>query len=181
MPLQVVKGDPAAAQMYWTGIGLKGCFRYDVDMGGFAVAHNTQTTALGTSGAGSCQIILVHKAPGHGALGHYAGDARPDRIVAGVQRMIQHLGGLPVAHVLFAAGMTGNQRQEQLNYEIGIVSRVKEICPRARITWPTTPQGDVWGCCYYLPLEERVGLRIDSVGGFTGSGDAASGITAFAY
>lgn len=87
MPLQIFKGTQAAHQVYWDGISINGQRRYDVGMGGFAVANNAiQTTALGTSGAGPCQIIIVHKAPGLGALGHYAADPDPLAIVQGVQR-----------------------------------------------------------------------------------------------
>jgi hypothetical protein len=44
--------------------------------------------ALATSGAGPCQIIIVHKGPGHGALGHYAGHYEPHWIVRGVSQMV---------------------------------------------------------------------------------------------
>jgi len=181
MPLQVHVGNHLAVNVYNQGIGINGYRRYDADMGAFAVAQNfAQTTALGTSGAGPCQIIVVHKAAGHGALGHYAAHPDPLMIVQGVQDMILQLGGLPVANVVFAAGLVGNQRP-QLNYEITIVARVRAMCPGARVVWPAAPPNDVWSACYYLPLQEEVGLLQDPPGGFVGMGDAAHGITDFPY
>ena len=181
MPLQIFKGNAAAHQVYWTGVAQNPYRRYDAGMGAFAVANNlVATTALGTSGALPCQIIVVHKSPGRGALGHYAASPNPADIVQGVQDMIQRLGGLPVANVVFAAGLIGNQRP-QLNYEIGVVATVKSLCPGASVVWPAAPANDVWSACYYLPLQEEVGLLTDSPGGFVGSGSMANGISVHVY
>jgi len=61
-------------------------------------------------------------------------------IVQGVQDMVNALGGLPVANVVLAAGVTGNTNQAQLNYEIGIVANVRSMCPGARVVWPRRRQ-----------------------------------------
>lgn len=182
MPLQVFKGNHAAALVYAQGVSQNPYRRYDAGMGGFAVAQNfAATTALGTSGALPCQIIVVHKAAGHGALGHYAAHNDPGMIVQGVVvDMVQQLGGPPKANIVLAAGLIGNQR-EQLNYEIAIVARLRGMYPGVSVVWPAAPVDDVWGSCYYLPLQEQVGLLIDSPGGFVGSGDAANGITVHPY
>jgi hypothetical protein len=181
MPLQVFSGGQQALNVYFTGIGLNAYRRYDVGMGGFAAANNPNTaTALGTSGAGPCQIIVVHKAAGLGALGHYPGDDRPDQIVQGVQSMVQQLGGPPIARIVFAAGQIGNAH-EQFLYEVGVVGRVRALGTGARVVWPRVPINDVWGACYYLPLSEQIGLLMDSPGGFVGSGNAANGITVHNY
>src|SRR5262249_48152708 len=86
MPLQIFLDKPPAKQVYQTGIRLLGRYRYEVGMRKFAVANDpVNPTALGTSGAPPCQIIVVHKAPGHGALGHYAAYPDPLEIVGGVK------------------------------------------------------------------------------------------------
>jgi hypothetical protein len=181
MPFQVFRGGNAAALVYGRGIGLNGQRRYDVGMGGFAVANNVNNaTALGTSGAGPCQIIVVHKAAGHGALGHYAADPDPTKIVQGVNDMVQQLGGGPIAGVVFGAGQVGDGRA-QLNYELVIVAQVRSMCQGASVIWPTAPVDDVWGCCYYLPLAEEIGFLDMSPGGFAGMGNATNGITIHSY
>jgi hypothetical protein len=149
-------------------------------MGVYAVANNvSEDTALGTSGAGPCQIIVVHKKKGIGALGHFAGHTNPQKIVQGVTRMIAQLGGGPIEHIVFAAGQTDGSEREQLNYEIGIVGTLRS---RAyRVDWPKAPHRDVWGYCYYLPLEEKVGLLQHYPGVFPGEGSPEHGITAHSF
>jgi len=105
-------------------------------MGGFAIASNpTEATALATSGAGGCQIIIVHKGPGRGALGHYAGHNDAHWIVRGVSQMIRVLGGHPVADVVFAAGDIGVGATQQ-KYQQTILDWVRVQCPGARVSWP---------------------------------------------
>jgi hypothetical protein len=181
MPLAIFAGNNAALQVYWQGVSINGIRRYDAGMGGFAVAHNlAQTTALGTSGALPCMIIVVHKGLGYGALGHYAAHPNPQMIVQGVQDMVNQLGGGPVTDVVFGAGMIGGFG-EQLNYELQISVGVRAICPGARVLWPRPPQDDVWSAAYYLPLQEQVGFMQDSPGGFVGTGNPAYGITVHNY
>lgn len=171
MPLQLFLGKAQAKQVYQTGIRLIGQYRYDVGMGRFAVANDpVNPTALGTSGALPCQIIVVHKAPGHGALGHYAAHSDPLMIVRGVQRMVQQLGEGPISDVVLAAGMIGGDQVQQA-YENAVCDGVRAACPGARVVWPAVPPDDVWGACYYLPLVEQVGLLADSPGTFVGEGD----------
>ena len=181
MPLTIYTGNTAAHQVFTQGVGLRPRRRYEVQMGNFAVANNAvTTTALGTGGAGTCQIIVVHKAAGLGALGHYAGTSDPDEIAQGVLDMVQALGGPPVANVVLAAGESGNS-QQQLNYQNGVLARVRTVCPGASVVWPQPPQDDVWGACYYLPLEELVGLRLDSPGDYGNAGHINEGISIHSY
>lgn len=165
MALVISKGDNAAHQVFLKGIDQNGIRRREVGMGGFARAKNTTaTTALGTYGAGPCQIIVVHKEPGLGALGHYPGDARTEKVVKGIDDMIQALGGLPVANVVLAAGSVGETKEEQAAYEKAILVAVRSMCGEATVDWPEPPKGDVWGACYYLPKEEKVGLLTNAPG-----------------
>ena len=90
--------------------------------------------------------------------------------------MIVQLGGLPISDVVFGAGQV-EDHWLQVNYELGIVARVREMCPGARVVWPVAPANDVWGCCYYLPLAEEVGFLQDNSEGFVGTGDREFGIT----
>lgn len=184
MPLDVIfnEDDPSPAQrVYWDGVFLNGCRRYDVDVYSYAVADNpNEETALGTSGAGPCQIVIVHKARGQGALGHYGGHPDPYKIVEGVQAMVNQLGGGPIQAVVLAAGLVADG-EKQRDYESTIISTVRNSYPEARVLWPTPPQHDVWGAAYYLPLAERVGLLDMSPGGFVGFGDEEHGITVHPY
>ena len=182
MPLQIQVNNQHAQQVYQAGISLNGRYRYDVGMGGYAVAHNlAHATALGTSGALTCLIIVVHKAPGHGALGHYAAHPDPGMIVQGVQDMVMRLGGPPIDRVVLAAGLIGGGRSEQLKYEIGVVGGVRALFPDVRVVWPAAPVHDLWGACYYLPLAEVVGLTNQYYGGFTGTGNPQDGIDVHNY
>jgi hypothetical protein len=151
-------------------------------MGGFAIASNpTEATALATSGAGGCQIIIVHKGPGRGALGHYAGHNDAHWIVRGVSQMIRVLGGHPVADVVFAAGDIGVGATQQ-KYQQTILDWVRVQCPGARVSWPA---GGPWGAAYYLPLTEEIALFESQPdgGGWDGGGDldAQSGIRIHDY
>jgi len=107
---------------------------------------------------------VVHKEPGLGALGHYPGDARTEKVVKGIDDMIQALGGLPVANVVLAAGSVGETKEEQAAYEKAILVAVRSMCGEATVDWPEPPKGDVWGACYYLPKEEKVGLLTNAPG-----------------
>jgi hypothetical protein len=157
--------------------------KYWITMGGFAVANNlNDDTALATSGAGPCQIIIVHKGRGRGALGHYAGHDDAHWIVRGVSQMIRGLGGHPVADVVFAAGEIGAAAAQQ-KYKDIILDWVRILCPGAQVHWPAGPStGGHWGAAYYLPLAEEIGLfESQPDGGWEGFGDAANGITVCDY
>jgi hypothetical protein len=151
--------------------------RYWILMGGFGVANSLQEdTALATSGAASCQIIIVHKGPGHGALGHYAALEDPQWIVRGVSQMTKALGGPPIADVVFAAGEIGaGDTQEQ--YRNTILRWVRTLCPGALVHWPTAAADKHFGVAYYLPLAEEIALFKDQPigGGWDGSGDLYPG------
>jgi hypothetical protein len=178
MALVISKGDNAALQVFFKGMDQNGIRRYELGMGGFARAKNaTATTALGTCGAGPCQIIVVHKEPGLGALGHYPGDARTEKVVKGIDDMIQAVGGLPVANVVLAAGSVGETKEERADYKKAILEGVSGLCGNATVDWPDPPKDDVWGACYYLPKEEKVGLLMNAPGNFVGTGNSEFGIT----
>ena len=180
MPLHILREEAKAEQVRQTGLKLNTQFRYGVGMYYFAVARNlVEPTALGTSSAGPCQIIVVHKAPGHGALGHFGGHPDPLVIAQAVQVMVQKLGGGPISDVVLAAGMVGSDDTQQ-NYETTILNSVRALYPDARVIWPEAPSGDdVWEACYYLPLAEKVGLLTESSGTFIGQGE--NGIAVHKY
>ena len=190
MALVIYSGGRAAFQVYEQGRDLNLKWRRGLVMGSFGVANNTAaSTALSTDGAQTCQIIVVHKAPGQGALGHYQATSNPNEIAQGVHDMIQALGGLPVANVVLAAGEidhlpaqgeSGGQRT-QLDYQIEVIAQVRTVCPGADVVWPPAPQGDLWGACYYLPLEELVGLRPNSIGDYLNGGNNVGGISVRDY
>ena len=137
MALVISKGDNAAHQVFLKGIDQNGIRRREVGMGGFARAKNTTaTTALGTYGAGPCQIIVVHKEPGLGALGHYSGHQDPKKIIRGIDDMIQAVGGHPVANVVLAAGSVGETKEEQADYKKAILEGVSSMCGEATVDWP---------------------------------------------
>jgi len=152
----------------------------------FAVANNpNDDTALATSGAGPCQIIIVHKGPGHGALGHYAGHYEPHWIVRGVSQMVAALGPGNIAGVVFAAGEIG-VGATQREYKRTILDWVHYQHPGAQVHWPAGPgPGKHWSAAYYLPRAEEIALFDGDLqgGGWAGGGDGdtQSGITAFDY
>lgn len=178
MALVISAGGNAALQVYLKGTDQNGIRRYEIGAGGFARAKNTTaTTALGTCGAGPCQIIVVHKEPGLGALGHYPGEAKPEKIVKGIDDMVQALGGFPVENIVLAAGSVGESKEEQAAYQKAILEGVRSMCGNATVDWPDPPKGDVWGACYYLPKEEKLGLLMNAPGNFAGTGNSEFGIT----
>jgi hypothetical protein len=162
MPLQIYReggtfANAAPSVVYETSqvVARK---KYWLLMGGFAAANDQiNETALATSGAGPCQIIVVHKGPGHGALGHYAALDDPHWIVRGVSQMVSALGGSPVANVVFAAGEIGVD-EEQKKYRDEILYWVRALCPGAQVSWPRPGADSHYGAAYYLPLDEEVAL-----------------------
>jgi hypothetical protein len=92
MPLAVVNEEEHANnvdKIFWQGFNLGFSYIADAWMGGFWTSQNpAHATALVTSGAGSCLIIVVHCRNGRGALGHYAADQRPAMILQGLQMML---------------------------------------------------------------------------------------------
>ena len=188
MPLEVFLdvppgNNPLAHSVYYEASSIDFDRRFWVGPGGFAIANNpNDDTALGTSGAGPCQIIIVHKGRGRGALGHYFAHPNPNQIVRGVCQMVGLLGVGPIVAVVFAAGEVGvgNTQQE---YQLTIVGRVRALCPGARVEWPTGPRNGAghWGAGYYLPFAEEIGLFESQPGGFEGAGGIANGISLHNY
>jgi hypothetical protein len=184
MPLKVFIDAPkqtAARRVYNTGLDLKRCLRQEAGMYGFWVVKNESTpTALGTCGAGPCQIILMHKAPGWGALGHYAGQIDANKILGGIQKMLTRLRGGPIKSVVLAAGEIGADATQR-DYEKDIKTGVAALCPGAFIFWAKAFDGGLLGACYYLPLSEETGLFKSSPGNFEGLGDRDDGFESHNY
>ncbi|MEZ5670774.1 MAG: hypothetical protein R3F55_25730 [Alphaproteobacteria bacterium] len=149
-------------------------------MGGYCVANNTaQATALGTQGAGPCQIIVVHKANGIGAVGHYAANPDPRAILAGLVSMVVAVGGVPIDTIVFAAGDgVGPTNLQQKAYEMLIVAGASHRYPGATVLWPTFPAGEAnWGSCIYLPLSSELALFDLLPGNFGGQADPGAGVS----
>jgi len=189
MPLQIYVDDPPGAGFLAHSVlneasSLNGYRQRWIGPGGFATVNNPNAdTALSTSGAETCQIIIVHKRRGLGALGHYFALNKPHQIVRGVTQMIAGLGGQPVAAVVFAAGEIGVPATQQ-EYKLTIVGRVRALCPGASVDWPAAPStGGHWGAAYYLPLAEEIALFESQPkgGGFEGMGDGPNGFTLHNY
>jgi hypothetical protein len=185
MTLQVIlanKDKKLAKAVYTQGTHMASVRRQDVSMNRFAVAKNTgEATALGTSGAGPCQIIVVHKAKGKGALGHYGGTPDPKDIIKGVGAMIAQLDGLPIEAIVLAAGQVAAEQNQQ-NYKGTILKTLGEGWGRgADVSWYDPPSGYVYDACYYLPLAEQVALFEKGPGDFIGGGEAEYGVTYHFY
>jgi hypothetical protein len=181
MALQIFLANNAkklAKEVHRQGTVVLGGRRQDVSMNRFAVAMNTgEATALGTSGAGPCQIIVVHKAKGQGALGHYGGTPDPKDIVKGVEAMVAQLRGLPIEAIVLAAGQVA-MGQNQQSYKETILATLGGGWGRgAVVSWHDPPSGEVYDACYYLPLAEQVALFEDGPGGFVGVEEEEDGVT----
>lgn len=178
MPLNVFINDKAAHKVFSKTRDINGVYIGDVGMGGYYTVNNTQKpTALGTCGAGPCQIIVVHKSKGLGALGHYGGDDRPEKVVEGVRKMVARLGGFPVEAIVLAAGVVGEGNAQEA-YESGLIEGIRALYPQVQVSWP---KGGEWGAAYYLPLAEELGLLEDSPGDFTGTGKPQDGICGYGF
>lgn len=184
MPLIVLNEDrnaAAANTLFWQGRGLTFPYIGEAGMGGFWTSQNPgHATALATSGAGPCQIIVVHCTNGHGALGHYAAHPNPAMILQGLQDMLNALPGAPVDSILFAAGAVAAQRG-QLMYEMQIVAGARQMAPGARVMWPTQDNDDNWGAAMYLPLTGEVGLFHLFPASLIGRTGAGNGLTPYGY
>ena len=178
MPLKIFRGGQKAIELFGFGTAkVPPGFRCDIGMGGFVVSENDlATTAIGTDGAGPCQIIVVHKTKGCGAIGHYPGDNRPEKVAQGVALMVQKLGGGPIESILLAAGLVGRDQKEQTHYTTNLQAHIASMCKVGTIRLPEPPDltgSSVWDSCYYFPLEEEVALLEDCPGVFYGDGDGS--------
>jgi len=179
-------GWAGGIQVYGAAGAMKFGRKHSLGMGLFAVADNTaEPTSLGTNGAGPCQIIVVHKAKGHGALGHYAGNLHAEQIIKGVRDMVERLGGGPIDTVVLAAGEHAINGKLQQEYKQGVLAGVRSVCQGAIVLWPDHPNsrnGSAYGVCYYLPLAEQVALFGSYWGGkYAGEGEPDHGITLHGY
>jgi hypothetical protein len=126
-------------------------------MGGFWTSQIPATaTALVTSGAASCLIIVVHCTNGHGALGHYAAHQDPVMILGGLRQMLETLPNAAVDTILFAAGIIGNNTEQKM-YQMRS-SGTREMALGARVMWPKQAPDDPWGFVMYLPASGEVAL-----------------------
>jgi hypothetical protein len=167
MPLTIITDKAQARRLYVKGIHLPPAHLRDVNMGGYAVVDSpNEVVMVGTSGALTCMIIVVHKARGHGALGHYGGHQNADKVIQGLFDMVQRLGGGPIEAVVFAAGLVGSTAREQAKYEHDILSRARQVCPGAQVSWAKEA---VYDAAYYSPHDEEVGLLKRPLGTFYGA------------
>ena len=163
MPLTFFEGN-AANQIYAQGKALQSiCFATQET---FAVTTNPAIhTALSTSGAGSCIIMVIHKTMGCGALGHCAGISSTLDILRALDLMLQKIGGGQVENIVLAAG-AGRPIAAQLAHQQQTVQALHAVYANAHISWPNHPefdQGAYYDACYYLPVQQRIGLREGSL------------------
>jgi hypothetical protein len=180
MPLTVHFGDGKARWIRQRAVFVKSQCRHDLFPGGFVIARNSkEATALATVGAVTCVIIVMHRAPGIGALAHVAA-TDPNVIVSCARTMGQQLVP-PVADVVLSAGQVHEDATQQQAYQTAIVSQLRGLSPR--VSWPAPQQDEVWGACYYLPLSEEVAFTTLSVGDIAGTGaeHADGGISVHPY
>jgi hypothetical protein len=169
MSLQIFIEEDRAHQVFRDKEGVNFRRRWNAAMGEFAVAHNsTEGTALGTSGAASCIIIIVHKERGWGALGHFLGHNDTNLVLAGIKKMVERLEGPPIREVVFAAGRGAVQ---QVSYEACIMGDVRGLYSGAYVTWQKASQENlILGACCYLPHAEQIGFFVHLPGHFGAPG-----------
>jgi len=190
MPLVVVnevQHGGAATALFWQGFHLGFPYIGDAGMGGFWTSQNAgHGTALVTSGAGPCLIMVVHRANGTGALGHYA--AHPDAaiILQGLQAMLLALPPGPVDTILFAAGVVGSGggaqfAHNQLMYEMQVVAGAKGMAPGAKVIWPAQDNRDNWSAAMYLPHAGQIALFQNFPRSIVGRSGAGNGLAPHGY
>jgi hypothetical protein len=141
----------------------EGNWRFGAGMDEFAVVNCApgEQRALMTMGAGSCTIVLIHKAPGVGALGHFTtlghhgaeiGDA--------VRQMVAVLGDATDLKIVIAAcqisisGEGGDKFQKEARDSLA--ARGDNVT----FAWPgyNPAIAEDASACFYLPHEERAYL-----------------------
>jgi hypothetical protein len=148
---------------------------HDVGMNnGFAVANDeNKSTALATTGAGPCLIVVMHVAKGHGALAHFS-EASAKSLKGGIEQMRKALYNQRIKNVVFAAGtasLDSKMQEELTRYVSGFVSpKLKvnmitgHVVETERVVWV----GHKWSSCYYLPKEQEVAFFEASAGTIVG-------------
>ena len=180
MALEIFVENLSARKVYDSGLSLNA--RLEVGMGGYAVAiDGEKPTALGTCGAGPCQIIVVHKKAGCGALGHYAADGKPASVAKGVQAMVARVGGAPVEAIVLAAGVIDKSEFDTEEYKPALLKQLGALFPTIHIVWQLTSKNEPLGACYYLPGKEQVGFFTEAPGGFTGMAKPKDGVTLYSF
>jgi len=187
MPLTVYNEDDHPAQarsVYDRAMNINRFRRGEVFMYGFYFANSTQPTALATTGAAGCQIIIVHKRQGVGALGHYAGTPNALEILVGLEKMVAKLGGGAIDTVVYSAGTgagTGGAAGQKA-YEFTLIGGARLRCPGVRVLWPAQTANNNFGSAVYLPLTSEAALfHSMPEPGFMGSADGTEGVTAADY
>lgn len=102
MPLTYSKpGDSLTDLLKFTAVADKPN-SFEVGMHGYLVAKEIKSNKyLITKGVATCQILIVHKAQGSGALGHFATNLQsPEDVCEGLRQMIENLDGPPVDSIL---------------------------------------------------------------------------------
>lgn len=169
MPLRVTTHAQVSQVIREMCLSTSSARSYNVDMSGFATAANPlREIALATDGAGPCVIILVHMAPGHGALGHYPGHSDALAVVSGVEQMVGQMASptAPTANtgpdmierIVLAAGHQGGQQGQQHDYQNDIREQLEFRYRDAIVEWVEAPPGVVLSSCFYLPTSEEAGF-----------------------
>jgi hypothetical protein len=154
-------------------------------MDDFAVVNNTvNDTALLTTGANPCMIIVVHNSRGIGALGHLAQTVKAvglsnDKYILGkVELMVHKLPGQAPDSILFAGAESWEK--EQHAFEQRVAAAVAAKYGGTSVSWPYHEPNKGYGCCYYLPLQEKVAFT-NSLPSFKGFGDEGEGFSKHSY
>jgi hypothetical protein len=177
--------DPGARSVYERAFALKPIRSLNVGMDDFAVVNNTvNDTALLTTGANPCMIIVVHNSRGIGALGHLAqtvkavGLSNDNYILGKVELMVHELPGQAADTILFAGGE--GWEDKQYAFEQRIVAAVAAKYGGTSVSWPHHELNKGYGCCYYLPLREEVAFTT-LTWSFKGLGDEGEGFSKHSY
>ncbi len=129
----------------------------NVGIGGYCVCTDPDLKiAMGTEGAGTCQIIVVHTLDMTGAIGHYSARLEPNKILAAVDLLVEKLGKAEVETILFAAGLSGSEFMSQDVYADTILHGAEAKYREAQILWPDRDHG--WGACVYVPDQGEAAL-----------------------
>jgi hypothetical protein len=184
MPFVVVtqvENAPAANTIFSQGKKLDAGYIGEAFMGGFWTSQDARYgTALCTTGAGPCQIIIVHCRNSHGALGHYAAHTDPAVILQGLQSMLQALPGASVDAILFAAGVIGTV-ETQLRHQLQLTVRAQQLRPTARVLWPSQNDISNYSSAIYLPQIGRAAVFQGFPQDISGRSGAGNGLAPHDY
>jgi hypothetical protein len=176
--------DRGARLVYEKAFALKPIRSLNVGMDDFAVVKNTvNDTALLTTGANPCMIIVVHNSRGIGALGHLA---QTVKAVGLFQRSVypwkSGAYGARIAGTSSRLDFAGGEdwEKDQYAFEQRIGAAVAAKYGGTSVIWPYHELKKGYGSCYYLPLQEEVAYTT-LVWPLKGFGDEGEGFSKHAY